>query len=166
MASGRQWRQLVKAEVTALNSGYAIDARAYEIYAEATATLYVDRYNWYYMPVSVHKMLMHGAHFIDMLCIPVGQVSEETIEARHKDIRRVRLYHASKTSRTRVNKDLMHWLLASIDPVAAVKRKRGIKRVSKLPQDVLSLLKESLYTNIDVENERDGSEGDGDISVK
>ena len=32
----------------------------FAIYAWDTAKLFVDTYPWFYMPVSVHRMLMHG----------------------------------------------------------------------------------------------------------
>ena len=67
------------------------------------------------MPVSVNKMLMRGAEVIQM-CIPVGHSSEEGMEAKHKDIR---LQHTWKTSRTKINEDMIHWLLIMSDPIIA-----------------------------------------------
>lgn len=136
--------------LTALNSGFGINPEKYKTYALATAQLYVTKYQWYYMPVSVHKMLLHGAEVIEELCIPVGQSSEEGMEGKHKDLRAVRQHHTCKISRSRINEDLIHWLLIMSDPIVASHRK--IKRVSRkpLPPAVLQLLQEpSLYYGSD-----------------
>lgn len=60
----------------ALNSGYGIDSAKYDEFAKQTANLYVHLYEWYYMPVSLHKMLMHGSQVIEALNISVGHASE------------------------------------------------------------------------------------------
>ena len=97
------------------------------------------------MPISVHKMLMHGAAVIDALIIPIGQASEEGIEARHKEIRNARMHHTCKISRTRVNKDLMQWFLASSDSLVASNRKpKYMKKDISLPPEVESLLQDLL----------------------
>jgi hypothetical protein len=42
-------------------SGKEIDVDAFENYGIETARLFVKLYPWYYMPSSVHKILLHGA---------------------------------------------------------------------------------------------------------
>lgn len=125
----------------ALNAGYSIDSVKYENYAKETAKLYTDLYNWYFMPISVHKMLMHGSQVIESLCIPVGQASEEGLEGTHKILRKSRESHTCKKSRIRSNTDLMHWLLLISDPVLASLRKQTAHKLQQLPSDVISLLK-------------------------
>ena len=117
--------------LTALNSGLEINPEKYKTYALATAQLYVTKYQWYYMPVLVHKMLLHGAEVIEELCIPVGQSSEEGMEGKHKDLKAVRQHHTCKTSKIRINEDLIHWLLIMSDRIVASHRK--IKRVNRKP---------------------------------
>lgn len=147
--------------LSALNSGHNINIERYKTYAEETAQLYVDLYNWYYMPVSVHKMLIHGASVIESLIIPVGQASEEAIEARHKDIRNVRLSHTCKISRERVNQDLLQWMLATSDPLVASYRKpRNRKPETSLAPQVLYLLKEP---DVDVRSD-DNSDGNNSVN--
>ena len=51
-------------------------------------TLYLEKYSWYYMPVIVHKILIHGCDIIQNINIPIGYLSEEALEARHKEIRK------------------------------------------------------------------------------
>ncbi|XP_069995615.1 uncharacterized protein [Penaeus vannamei] len=137
----------------ALNSGYTVNAKAYEAYAEETAKLYVDLYFWYEMPVPVHKMLMHGSHVIEALCI--GHASKEGIEARS--------HHTRKSSRIQVNTDLIHWLLAKSDPmVAAYHRPRSLVKYNSLSPAIRSLLEphieECSQTNTHSDDEEEDDE--------
>ncbi|EFN73410.1 hypothetical protein EAG_03299, partial [Camponotus floridanus] len=43
-----------------ISSGYEINREEFETYTLDTAKLYVQLYNWYYMPASVHKLLIHN----------------------------------------------------------------------------------------------------------
>jgi len=62
-----------------------IDADKFDKYASETAKLYVDLYSWYYMPASVHKILIHGKNIIESFLFPIGDLSKEAQEARNKD---------------------------------------------------------------------------------
>jgi len=46
-----------------------------------TAQLYVELYDWYRMPPSVHKVLIHGALVIKYSLLPIGFLSEEAQES-------------------------------------------------------------------------------------
>ena len=41
-------------------------------------------YPWYYMPVTLHKLLIHGEAIVDRALQPVGTLSEEAQEATNK----------------------------------------------------------------------------------
>ena len=43
---------------------------------------------------TIHKVLIHGAGIVKHKILPIGQLSEEALEARHKEIRR--LEHVEK----------------------------------------------------------------------
>lgn len=58
--------------LTVLASGYNINPDAFEKYAMDTARRYVDKCGWHYMPVSVHKVLIHGADIIRHCQLPIG----------------------------------------------------------------------------------------------
>lgn len=77
-------------------SGYEINTDAFQQYAYQTATIFVDLYPWFYMPSSVHKILIHGADIIKYASLPIGMMSEEALEARNKDLRKYRLHHTRK----------------------------------------------------------------------
>lgn len=61
----------------AIASRKEIDTLKFDEYCKTTAQLYVTLYNWYYMPVTVHKILLHGAKIIESAVLPVGQLTEE-----------------------------------------------------------------------------------------
>nr|CAI5848372.1 unnamed protein product [Callosobruchus analis] len=69
----------------ALASGYDINLE----FVAGTKDLYLNLYPWYYMPVTVHKLLMHSTKIITNCMVPIGQLSEEAQEARNKDSRRL-----------------------------------------------------------------------------
>lgn len=84
--------------------------------------LYLDFNSWYYMPSSVHKVLMHGAAIIESFgLIPIGQLSEEAAEARNKKFRRYRQHHSRKCSRKATNKYILNNLLTSSDSLVSTK---------------------------------------------
>lgn len=106
-----------------LSSGKEINVEKFAGYTKETARMYVKLYDWYYMPVTVHKILIHGADVIDHAIVPIGQMSEEVQESRHKEVRRFREFYTRKISRVKTNEDLLHSLLISSDPVITSFRK-------------------------------------------
>lgn len=88
----------------ALTSGEAVDVEKFRDYALKTAERYVSLYNWYYMPSTVHKVLLHGAEIIlRNAVVPIGSLSGEASETRNKDFRRYREHNSRKSSRVRTN---------------------------------------------------------------
>lgn len=109
-----------------------------------TAELYTKHYMWYYMPATVHKILIHGGIIIEQFgCIPIGELSEEAQEARNKDFKRYRLNNTGKFSREITNRDLINILLVSSDPLITSKRNLSNHYDSKLSEETKSLLKEN-----------------------
>lgn len=95
------------------------------------------------MPPSVHKILMHGARVISSFLIPIGQLTEEALESRNKDIRSYRQDHTRKFSRIETNTDLLHRLLETSDPL--ITHIRGFPKKSETPMsdDAKNLLVKS-----------------------
>lgn len=124
-----------------ISSGGSIDTVKFHEYTEATIKLYLDLYSWYYMPASIHKVLVHGAAIIDNFgLIPIGQLSEEAAEARNKDFRRYRQHHSRKCNRKATNEDILNNLLTSSDPYISTTRhklRRTHKKLSKEAQGLL-----------------------------
>jgi len=71
-----------------VSSGENINIDKFEVYCWETAELYTNLYSWYYMPPSVHKILIHGSSIIKSFVLPIGVLSEEAQESRNKDIKR------------------------------------------------------------------------------
>ncbi|CAH2098980.1 unnamed protein product [Euphydryas editha] len=100
-----------------ISSEHNINVENFKIYCRETAELYVALYPWYYMPSSVHKLLMHGAEICQHFSfIPIGMMSEEASEARNKDFRSLRERHSRKIGRKETNADIIAQLLISSDP--------------------------------------------------
>ena len=99
-----------------ISSGQNINLETFSQLLSDTKKLYLRLYPWYYMPSSVHKLLVHGQDIINNFDLPIGQLSEDALESRHKDVRKQRLSHTRKSSRVNTNIDLMNALLLSSDP--------------------------------------------------
>lgn len=109
-------------------------------YCEDTAERYLSLYSWYYMPNTIHKVLIHGSKIISAAMLPIGMLSEEAQEARNKDYRQYRLHHARKCSRESPNEDVINMLLISSDPLLYTMRKGPIKKHLPLDEDAKNLL--------------------------
>lgn len=131
-----------------LSCGYTIDVDAFNQYALQTAKLYVEKYPWYYMPASVHKILIHGAIIIKEALLPIGQLSEEAQESRNKDLKNFREFHTRKKSRKCTNQNLLNRLLITSDPLISSFRQLPPRKSSTICGEVLSLLeKPSIETS-------------------
>lgn len=64
-----------------LACGIKIDTSKFKLYATDTAQLFVNLYNWFYMPASVHKILLHYRnHVIKTLSITGNLIRESVAE--------------------------------------------------------------------------------------
>lgn len=124
-----------------------------------TAHLMVDLYGWYPMPPSVHKILVHGAKVISSFLVPIGQLTEEALECRNKDIRRYREDHTRKFSRVASNTDLLNRLLETSDPLISLIRGFTRKQENPLSEEAKNLLVTSDDENNNSENSDDESVG-------
>lgn len=125
-----------------LGCGYEINSVVFENYTIETRNLYLEKYPWYYMPVTVHKILFHGKIIIDSCILPIGQLSEEAQEARNKDCRNYRENFTRKTSREDTNADLINRLLISSDPFICSLRKPPKTKKGILTPTILDLLQD------------------------
>lgn len=83
------------------------------------------------MGPSVHKILIHGYDIIEYLPLPVGQLTEDVLEASHKKVQKhLRLFHAGKTSR----------MLVSSDSEKSSHRVKVLRRRKPFSKEVLRLL--------------------------
>lgn len=92
------------------------------------------------MPVSVHKILIHGADVIENFAVPIGQLSEDVLEARQKNYKLYRESFSRKMSRVATNEDVFHNLLISSDPVISDIRHLPNKKNKSLPPEALDMI--------------------------
>ena len=126
-----------------MSSGLDIDADKFEEFCLDTAKLYVQKYNWYYMPQSLHRLLIHGASVIRNFNLPIGILSEEAQEAKNKEFKKFRESFTRKISRIKTNEDLMRRLLCSSDPLINSLRKIDRPTKTELPEESKNLIIES-----------------------
>jgi len=124
----------------ALSSRYRVNASAFDNYGKETAKLFVSLYSWYYMPASVHKVLIYGSAIVSAALLPIGHLPEEAQEARNKDIKKFREHYKRKLSRESTNLYLMRRLMLTSDPVISSLRELLKKSRGSLPSAVLALL--------------------------
>nr|XP_047130034.1 uncharacterized protein LOC124809977 [Hydra vulgaris] len=130
--------------LTCISCGFELDAVLFREYCTHTARFYVECYPWYYMPQSIHKMLIHAPSVVDYMTLPIGLLSEEAIEARNKDFKKYREHFTRKCDRIKCNEDLFKRLFYSSDPVISSLRTIVSTKKKVLPEGVLQLLKNSV----------------------
>lgn len=124
-----------------MSCGMHINAQKFGEYAFKTAELFVNKYNWYYMPSSVHKILIHGENIIRYNAVlPLGQLSEDAQESRNKDYKLFRLHHSRKCSRLATNEDVFHTLLYTSDPYITSLKKSSKRILVELDEEALQLV--------------------------
>jgi hypothetical protein len=150
----------------AINSGLPINLDAFNQYCQATAKEYVKKYNWFYMPASVHKLLIHGSEIISNFLLPIGMFSEEAQECRNKDNKSYRAHHSRQDTRIHTMEDQFNHLLVTSDPfissLSISKKRKSKKKISTFSNELRNLLivednLEDISTNTDVQNESEES---------
>jgi hypothetical protein len=127
--------------LSCISSGLSIDSQKFRDYCLETAEKFVHLFPWYYMPQSIHKLLIHGHVIIDSMSLPIGMMSEEAQECRNKDFKYFREHHSRKVSREKSNEDVFHRLLVTSDPLLSSMRCQRKPKTIKLTESMKSLLK-------------------------
>lgn len=124
-----------------LASGLSVNPEKFGEYTRTTAQLYLTKYPWFYMPSSVHKILIHGESILRHFAVlPIGHLSEDAQESRNKDYKKIRLNHARKCSRSATNEDVFHGLLFTSDPYISSIRKPAYTIAKDLFDEAKNLL--------------------------
>jgi len=141
--------------LTNISFPYFILGVEFNNYAFKTAQLFISKYPWFYLPASVHKILIHGTQIVENAILPIGLLSEEAQEARNKDMKRFRENNTRKISRKHTMEDLFNNLLISSDPLISSIRKISNKKSTTLCDEAKLLVcivgenEEDVYTNED-----------------
>jgi len=148
-----------------LSSGCKIDTKKFNEFCQNTAKTFVNEYGWYYMPTTVHKILIHSSRVIESSLLPIGQLSEEAQEARHKDFKVYRRSFSRKSSRVNTLEDVFKRLLVSSDPQITNLGMLPKKKIKALPEEVLNLIVQELSDNDEESDiDEDSSEEEEDFS--
>jgi hypothetical protein len=123
----------------AISSGFQLNVQVFKNYALETAQLYVQLYPWYYMPASMHKILIHGTEIIEHALLPKVQLSEEAQETRNKDLKLYRRSRTRKVSRETTTRIYSIYCLF-IGSLITSLRKLPQKLRKSLSAEVLQLL--------------------------
>lgn len=132
----------------AISSGHEINIENFRQYSVKLARMIVNKYNWYYMPTLVHKLLIHGPEIIQDAILPIGQMSEDAQEACNKFFAIYRLNFARKNYRQKTMEDVFKRFLLASDPFISSCRKLPAKPMRSLSADTIDLL---LSPSIDAE---------------
>ncbi|KAE8743473.1 hypothetical protein FOCC_FOCC010925 [Frankliniella occidentalis] len=108
-----------------LASGRKINVEEFEKYALSCARDLVRLYDWYHLPPSVHKVLIHGGAIIRAAELPIGLYGEEAQECRNKHLRG--------------NRDVLNMMLCTSDPYLYTKRSITPKVKKKPTPEMLAL---------------------------
>ena len=83
------------------------DISKFEDYAFKIAEICIQKYDWYTMPPSVHKVLIHGAKIIQSFELPIEWYTEEAQIANNKIFRNARANFSRMISRFKTNEDTL-----------------------------------------------------------
>jgi hypothetical protein len=109
------------------------------------------------MTPTMHKILIHGAIVIENALLPIGQLSEEAVEARNKYFRLYRQKFSRKFSRVSRNLDVLNRLLISSDPVITGVRPVPRKETQPFLTETVDLMLPAVpLINPDTEDSHDG----------
>ena len=59
-----------------VNCNIPINIKKFAKYCRETAQLYVELYSWYYMPNTIHKLLIHEPQIAQIADLPLGALGE------------------------------------------------------------------------------------------
>uniref|UniRef100_A0A2A4ITJ8 Uncharacterized protein n=1 Tax=Heliothis virescens TaxID=7102 RepID=A0A2A4ITJ8_HELVI len=121
-----------------------VDPTKFGDFCMETAKKFVTLYEWYNMPPTLHKILIHGKAIMEKCIFPVGILSEEAQECRNKDYKKYRLKHSRKCSRIATNEDVMHRMMVTSDPLISYLTPffNNKKKHSDLSEEVIALLQD------------------------
>lgn len=88
----------LKIVLEVISSSHRVNTAKFGEFCNNIVKIYVELYNWHPMRPTLHKILVHGATVIENAIFPIGQLSEEAVEARNKHFRSYRINYTRKFS--------------------------------------------------------------------
>lgn len=129
----------------------------FDQYCRETNIMFLTTYDWYKIPVSLHRVLAHAKDYMEALPLPLGRMSEEAGESQNKYLRKDRELRARKTSRIDNLTDVIHRRLYSSDPV-----------ILKKYMDVINkrLRRRNVQEELEMPDEQTGDEDDDEEEIE
>ena len=126
----------------------------------------MEKYSWYPMTATVHKILVHGSQLIESSVLPIGSLGENASEARNKFYKRDRQFHARQNSRENNLTDVFNMAMDSSDPFISsinLNKKMSQKTKLRLPKEVIEFLEvPNLGESISIDSDESDSDSDDD----
>ena len=120
--------------IRAINTGYKINTERFKKIGRETAERHVQLYNWFKIPVSMHRLWFHVPDIVDALHpVTIGQSSKEGLESSHKWIIKALNNHCRQDSYEKMTLDIGHNRLINTDPAVTKYFKSPIVRNKKKP---------------------------------
>ena len=127
-----------------LSCGKCINLAQFDKFCNETLQQYMVDADWYCLPPTLHKVLVHGKDIIEATPIAIGVTSEEGSEANAKFARKFLKHHTRKSSHKDTMFDLFHRLLDISDPfVVAQSFLTKEKQIREIPADMALLISDS-----------------------
>jgi hypothetical protein len=124
-----------------LASSQPINSEKFGELCEKTLEQYMSCAQWYDIPPSLHRVLVHGKEIVEATPLPIGITSEEGAESNTKFARRFHENHTRKTSQEDTMSDLFHRMMDISDPIVMAMSPQPKAMPEKyLPPDMAELL--------------------------
>ena len=147
----------------AINSGYNINAENFRKIGLETAKRHVELYNWFKIPVSMHRLWFHVPDIALACPVSIGHSSEEAIESSHKCLIKALNNHCRQDSYEKMTLDMGTNRLINTDPQVTKYFKPPIVRNKKKPKGLLAGVKALLIDcpdNVNSDNINDSDNVD------
>jgi hypothetical protein len=132
-----------------LASSQPINPEKFGELCEKTLEQYMSCAQWYDIPPSLHRVLVHGKEIVEATPLPIGITSEEGAESNTKFARRFHENHTRKTSQEDTMSDLFHRMMDISDPIVVAMSPQPKAMPEKyLPPDMAELLLTSEFDPI------------------
>ena len=129
----------------AISSQRVINPAKYQEFCHSIFLRYVQLYPWFYLPASIHKLLIHGADIIRTSVLTVGVLGESGGESRNKTYKLYKERNSRKCDRRKENQDVFYRALDTSNPALykqqlsnAAKR----KKTEVFPREVAALFQD------------------------
>lgn len=103
--------------IKVIKSKNTVDIVEFQKYCWNLYLEYLEKYSWFPLTPTVHKILIHGPFIMENFLVPTGELSEEAQESRNKYFKMYKKDFSRKISRVAANEDCLHRSTLTSDPV-------------------------------------------------